>query len=929
MSATVLSGRAPFSEIVREIKVSSAISTGNKPIRPGKGCPSESLIDDATWQLLLLCWELEPASRPLSLNVHQILLSVGDHPIHPILAPALPWGPTDILNPPDLEAIKACLSPVIGSEHSPTSRVPEHLRQFLCQSIDTFSKRNAMEAAAKKLSPDDAQMFANFLDMVLDNVPVHRTDPASRLLSNLVKSTYVIPRSYHLNGIQYDPIPLSGDSYGLKVYRGRQLRMLVHVATPTTFQKYFFAFLYTWAHSSHPNLLQFHGIFWEEALESPRLCVVTPLWANRCLNDYVQDLPQQARMPLILDIIRGTLYLNSISIIFTYDRKGEIIISDEGRAVISTLFPVLLSNESSSQSIYARRYPGPFYWDNEANATWALGCLFYMILTRKEPYYQYLSEKEIGSAVDQGELPRQPNGTETDMDEIGDPAWSLIVRCCEFSSFQQPTLEEIERTIVSWDIADSRPSADTSLETSLRAMRSRTNVDFKRIETLLDQIQVDLLRSPLSKLLLHNHIKDITQATERLQRDDIRTLVDFLDLVLTDHLSKFEERNHALALLSGITSSTHIFPRHYELKGIRYNSAPMARGGYGTVHRGTDVNVCVKVMAQVDPKALTPWIRELILWAHASHPNILPFCGVLLERGNKSQQICLVSPYMKNGNLKAYAIQLSQKSRLALVLDVANGLRYLHDSGITHGDLKGENILISNEGRCLITDFGTTHITTATAAPTTSNVPTTLRYAAPEVVLESGQPTKERDIWAFGCVCYETFSRLPPYYQYASIVQVSVALSRKETPKRPGLAESKEGEEARGDDWGCDEEDDFDEIDDQAWGLITKCCTAEPGDRPGVSTVRELIIDMKVWDDRPASKAALGADLSKLRQNPTIDLYRVGKLLDEIQKIIYYMGEEGDPYVPRALPPDVGEGEISIPQEVTGSADGMNGSDKD
>ncbi|KAF5357827.1 hypothetical protein D9756_001387 [Leucocoprinus leucothites] len=872
----LLSDKVPFSQITKDIKVSAAIARGSKPTRPGVAGAGGNEIDDAMWQIMLMCWEIEPANRPECLTIQQMLMGMVIQDSRPTTKQIIQPKKSTV----DLEHAKARLTRVFGADHSPSPRVPEHLRKLLSSFFPDTAKLNATAAAAKKLGPNDTQIFVDFLDLLLEDLPIEFESRVSfvSLLSSIMLSTHVLPHRYKLTGIQYDPIPIS-EGPDAKAYKGRGLNIRVNAVTSTWRTKGFLALLPNWFHTSHPNIIPFYGVFHEGAGESPRLCVITSHWVNGLLEDYAPTLPQKYRLPLISDVVNGMAYLHDRGIEFCYVNKGDVVISDNGQAVLAVFNSTWLFAKEVPPTREVRFLP-PGDNSRLSDDIWSFGCFCYVVLSRKEPYHQLEEYDEIRSAISRGELPKRPDSTDNDIDEIDDQAWDLITRCCRLERSDRPTALEVKESIQKWEVEDNRTPVKGSPENSIFAMRSRPNVDFHHMESLLGKIQVELLRSPLSKLL-QNHIKDVTSATTDLASDDIRTLVDFLDLALKDHLSIAEEQNRVLALLSRITSSTHIFPQRYELKGIKYSAQPMAEGGYGAVHRATDINVCVKVMAQVDPKALTPWIRELILWAHASHRNILPFCGVLLENVNNSQRICLVSPFMKNGNMRIYAPRLPQKSRLSLILDVAEGLHYLHGLGILHGDLKGENVLISNEGRCLITDFGTTHITTVTAAATASLVPTTLRFAAPEVVLSSGASTKERDIWSFGCLCYETLSRQVPYYQYAQNVQVSAALARKEVPRRPGSVNPAERSD---DDWDDDEDDDWDEIDDQAWGLITKCCAPEPEDRLSTSAVQELIIDMKVWDDRPAAKAVLGTEISKLRANPEIDLNRVGELLDILQK---------------------------------------------
>jgi hypothetical protein len=90
---------------------------------------------------------------------------------------------------------------------------------------------------------------------------------------------------------------------------------------------------------------------------------------------------------------------------------------------------------------------------------------------------------------------------------------------------------------------------------------------------------------------------------------------------LRDHLSAPEEPNHALALLSSVASETHIFPKRLELKNIRYSQTPLAKG-IGIIHRGSDLNVCVKVLGLVDPgsSSVSYFVGTLIT---SKHPTIL------------------------------------------------------------------------------------------------------------------------------------------------------------------------------------------------------------------------------------------------------------------------------------------------------------------
>ncbi|KAF8596234.1 kinase-like protein, partial [Ceratobasidium sp. AG-I] len=94
--------------------------------------------------------------------------------------------------------------------------------------------------------------------------------------------------------------------------------------------------------------------------------------------------------------------------------------------------------------------------------------------------------------------------------------------------------------------------------------------------------------------------------------------------------------------------------------------------------------------------------REIHTWSKCDHPNVLKLLGLVEFR----DQIGMVSPWMKEGNLVHYLQREPGANRLNIASPFADGLSYLHRQGIVHGDLKGANILVSDSGVPLLTDFG-------------------------------------------------------------------------------------------------------------------------------------------------------------------------------------------------------------------------------
>ncbi|KAJ7132597.1 kinase-like domain-containing protein, partial [Mycena epipterygia] len=94
--------------------------------------------------------------------------------------------------------------------------------------------------------------------------------------------------------------------------------------------------------------------------------------------------------------------------------------------------------------------------------------------------------------------------------------------------------------------------------------------------------------------------------------------------------------------------------------------------------------------------------KEALWWARLDHPNILPFLGVNEEMFHPS--FCLISPWMDNGNVMSFLEKNGGFDRSKAALDVARGMQYIHelDPPIVHGDIRGANILVTDDLRCCL-----------------------------------------------------------------------------------------------------------------------------------------------------------------------------------------------------------------------------------
>ncbi|KAF7360494.1 Protein kinase domain-containing protein [Mycena venus] len=249
-------------------------------------------------------------------------------------------------------------------------------------------------------------------------------------------------------------------------------------------------------------------------------------------------------------------------------------------------------------------------------------------------------------------------------------------------------------------------------------------------------------------------------------------LVDLLqDLLDYDPNLSTKRRRRLSKALIRLSCDSKLHPRCLTLPDLENGRQAVAGGSFGDIYRGFlgGRSVAIKMMRLFQQSdidiLLKAFAREALIWRQLCHPNVLPFFGLYYcER-----RLCLVSPWMEKGHIRAFLKKESYDTDrlLSLTLDVALGLEHLHDQGIVHGDLKGDNIYITPSGRACIADFGLSSIITSLSSAQFTNSSEqnrggTVRYQAPELLCgEHNDPRS--DIYAFACVVYEMLTGKPPF----------------------------------------------------------------------------------------------------------------------------------------------------------------------
>ncbi|KAJ7170993.1 kinase-like domain-containing protein, partial [Mycena filopes] len=150
--------------------------------------------------------------------------------------------------------------------------------------------------------------------------------------------------------------------------------------------------------------------------------------------------------------------------------------------------------------------------------------------------------------------------------------------------------------------------------------------------------------------------------------------------------------------------------------------------------------------------------QEALLWKNLKHPNILPFIGLHSESPDISRPLTMVCPWMSNGTILKYLKNYPLARIGPLLLQIAEGLYYLHSQSVVHGDLRGNNILVDDNGSVRLADFGLAGYADATVKSSQRRGST--KWMAPELLRPAPhfQRTKATDIYAFACVVYELYN---------------------------------------------------------------------------------------------------------------------------------------------------------------------------
>ncbi|TCD59782.1 hypothetical protein EIP91_011471 [Steccherinum ochraceum] len=281
--------------------------------------------------------------------------------------------------------------------------------------------------------------------------------------------------------------------------------------------------------------------------------------------------------------------------------------------------------------------------------------------------------------------------------------------------------------------------------------------------------------------------------------------------------------------MSKLFALTGIPPTVRTLNGevTRRDDLPYVGGTYSDIWIGFwlgNHKVALKTMRGVvipRDKAQKKFEAEIKVWARLSHPNVLPFLGIVTDLGHFTH---MVSPWQENGNVIEYIKTYERADRLHLLAGAAEGLAYLHSQNVTHGNVRCANILVAIGGEAVICDFGMSRIreeTSAQSATATLTAQGSARWMSPELLDASVSSSDPHcDVYSYGMCMLECFTLAQPFMDIKNELRVISMMSKGHLlPKRPDTGAALE--------W----------ITDEVWAFVLECLRHEPAKRPDMKTV--------------------------------------------------------------------------------------------
>jgi serine/threonine protein kinase len=204
-------------------------------------------------------------------------------------------------------------------------------------------------------------------------------------------------------------------------------------------------------------------------------------------------------------------------------------------------------------------------------------------------------------------------------------------------------------------------------------------------------------------------------------------------------------------------------------------------GATSFVFKGTwnSTPIAMKVIrSHLGDAAMISLQTELRVLTAYSHDRILIFHGTCRDLHPTEGTVALITDLMERGSLKSILHETTSPnhftwkprsitSQLELILDIADGMRFLHARGVLHRDLKSANVLVDKDGRAKIADFGLASFK-SDFCKDFSSATGTIPWCAPEILRGDQRINLSADVYSSGVIFWEIFTGELPWIDFGN-----------------------------------------------------------------------------------------------------------------------------------------------------------------
>lgn len=255
--------------------------------------------------------------------------------------------------------------------------------------------------------------------------------------------------------------------------------------------------------------------------------------------------------------------------------------------------------------------------------------------------------------------------------------------------------------------------------------------------------------------------------------------------------SMTKEKAEILQLRATLSNSFHL-----SLTDVDFQEA-IGSGSFGKVYKGTyrGKTVAIKryrALAFGAKSEVDMFCREVSILCKLQHPNVISFVGACLD---DPSQFAIITEYVSNGSLFSLLHEEKRVFEMALRLnigiDVARGMRYLHELAsrpVIHRDLNSHNILLHENGRAVVADFGESRFMTQRDDDNMTKQPGNLRWMAPEVFTQCGRYDRKADVFSYALCIWEIHAAELPFAHLKPAAAAAEMAYKRARPPLPAHA---------------------------------------------------------------------------------------------------------------------------------------------